>query len=82
MTETKYYIIGPTNLLSGLLQSEKDNRAVRYSLDGTQMLLKGTMTKFENVIQHVPSINIVTIEEAYQFVQNNKEDWELDPDTI
>ena len=72
------YVVGPKNLLEGLLNNPGFNNrgAVRYSLDDTQILLEEDGSKFDGVLEHQPQITLMTEAEAVQFLNDNKSDWQ------
>lgn len=78
MAKDSLYVVGPTNIMEGILNSPNFNNrgAVRYSLDGTQLLLEEAPGKFGNLSQHNPHLTQMTEAEAQQYLQDNVNDWE------
>ena len=81
MAKDSLYVIGPKNLLEGLLNNPgfKNRGAVRYNLAGTEILLEEAPEKFDTVMDKVPQITVYSEEEVLEYLQNNKDEWEETP---
>ena len=75
---TGQYIIGAEGLLKNL--TEGNMGAVRYSVDGTKMLLENYAEKFEAVVENNPTVLTFTNEEVLQYLEDNKDEWEIPVD--
>ena len=62
MAKDSLYVVGPVNLLEGLLNNPNFNNRgeVRYSLDNTQILLEEEESKFSTVVDKIPLITTMT----------------------
>ena len=70
---TGQYIIGAEGLLKNL--TDGNMGAVRYSVDGTKMLLENFEEKFEDVVANNPTVLTFTNEEIKQYLLDNYEEW-------
>ena len=76
---TGQYIIGAEGLLKNL--TDGNMGAVRYSVDGTQMLLENYSEKFEDVVANNPTVQTFTNEEVLAYLAENESDWHIE-DTL
>jgi len=76
---TGQYIIGAEGLLKNL--TDGNMGAVRYSVDGTKMLLENFEEKFEDVVANNPTVQTFTNEEVLAYLAENKSDWHIE-DTL
>jgi len=70
---TGQYIIGAEGLLKNL--TDGNMGAVRYSVDGTKMLLENYPEKFEDVVANNPTVLTFTHEEVLAYLQDNYDEW-------
>lgn len=78
MAKDSTYVVGPKNLLEGLLNNPGFNNrgGVRYSVDGSQILLEEDGSKFVEALTHKPDVQEFTEEEIVAYLQENVSDWE------